>query len=128
MCACAADRSVWEGYAFEVLKRALLIEQTQAFHERFPEQGVAATEVLTRAGKGKLSEEAAAEEALEIGSLTAAFEVDANRKAAAASSSAAAEEDDEEESARAAARAKTRMETLARVQSGRLLPRVTGLR
>ena len=127
MCACAADRSVWEGYAFEVLKRALLIEQTQAFHERFPEQGVAATEVLTRAGKGNLSE-AAAEEALEIGSLTAAFEVDANRKAAAASSSAAAEEDDEEESARAAARAKTRMETLARVQSGRLLPRVTGLR
>ena len=119
---------MWEGYAFEVLKRALLIEQTQAFHERFPEQGVAATEVLTRAGKGKLSEEAAEEEALEIGSLTAAYEeVDANRKAAAASSSAAAEED-EEESSRAAARAKTRMETLARVQSGRLLPRVTGLR
>ena len=120
---------MWEGYAFEVLKRALLIEQTQAFHERSPEQGVAATEVLTRAGKGKLSEEAAEEEALEIGSLTAAYEeVDANRKAAAASSSAAAEEDEEEESARAAARAKTRMETLARVQSGRLLPRVTGLR
>ena len=120
---------MWEGYAFEVLKRALLIEQTQAFHERFPEQGVAATEVLTRAGKGKLSEEAAAKEAVEIGSLTAAFEVDANRKAAAASSSAAADEDEEEEeSARAAARAKTRMETLARVQSGRLLPRVTGLR
>ena len=118
---------MWEGYAFEVLKRALLIEQTQAFHERFPEQGVATTEVLTRAGKGKLSEEAAEEEAVEIGSLTAAFEVDANRKAAAASSSAAAEED-EEESSRAAARAKTRMETLARVQSGRLLPRVTGLR
>ena len=121
---------MWEGYAFEVLKRALLIEQTQAFHERFPEQGVATTEVLTRAGKGKLSEEAAEEEAVELGSLTAAFEVDANRKAAAASSSAAAEEDEDEEkeSARAAATAKTRMETLARVQSGRLLPRVTGLR
>ena len=67
-------RSVWEGYAFEVLKRALLIEQTQAFHERFPEQGVAATEVLARAGKGKLSEEAAEEEAVEIGSLTGAYE------------------------------------------------------
>ncbi len=123
---------MWEGYAFEVLKRALLIEQTQAFHERFPEQGVAATEVLTRAGKGKLSEEAAEEEAVEIGSLTAAtmkyrLETlervrlrDANRKAAAASSSAAAEEDEDEEES---ARAKTRMETLARAQAARLLPR-----